>query len=109
MIKIFTVPVNGLTQEEKNKIHFLLMKSPVSLEEKKTVNALLMKRLETLQLQYKRIDEDYRRVADGHTGDFEYLCNVSSRRAELYKTIENFKNAILKNKKVIDDEEHQDH
>jgi hypothetical protein len=102
------IPIGSLTQEEKNVINSLIVGGSLSLEEIKSINSLLIERMKTLQTQFREVDEDYRRVADGHTGDFDYLCSVSSRRAELYQQIESLKKAILKNRKVIENEEKQD-
>ena len=107
--KSITVPVEALTEEEMKNVMSLVMTGSLTLEEIKSINSLLIKRMETLQTQFRQVDEDYKRVADGHTGDFDYLCNVSSRRAELYQQIESLKKAIVKNRKVIEDEENQDH
>lgn len=103
--KNIIIPVGVLTQEEKKIVNSLISKGSLSLEEIKSINSLLIKRMDTLQLQYKKVDEDYQKVADGHTGDFDYLCNVSTRRAELYHQIKRLKETILKNKEVIDNEE----
>ena len=107
--KKIIVPVESLTKEEMEKLNSLLTNShgPLALEEMVSINSLLITRIETLQTQFKKVDEDYRRVADGHAGDFDYLCSVSSRRAELYQQIESLKKAILRNRKVIEDEERQ--
>lgn len=107
-IKSITVPVEALTEEEIKNVMSLVMTGSLTLEEIKSVNSLLIKRMETLQTQFKRVDEDYKRVDDGHTGDFDYLCSVSRRRAELYQQIESLKKAFLKNMKVIEDEEKGD-
>ena len=105
--KSITVPVEALTKEEMEKLNSLLTNShgPLALEEMVSINSLLITRMETLQTQFREVDEDYKRVADGHTGDFDYLCSVSSRRAELYQQIESLRKAILKNRKVIENEE----
>jgi hypothetical protein len=106
--KSITVPVEALTEEEMKNVMSLVMTGSLTLEEIKSVNSLLSMRMETLQTHFREVDEDYKRVADGHAGDFDYLCSVSSRRAELYQKIESLKKAILKNRKVIEDEERND-
>jgi hypothetical protein len=109
--KSITIPANVFTGEEIRQICSIGGNGPISLEDIKAVNSVLEMRMETLQTQFREVDEDYKRVtkkfADGHAGDFDYLCSVSSRRAELHKQIESLKKAILKNKEVIDHEERQ--
>lgn len=101
------IPIAALTLEEKEYINSLISTGSLCLEEIRSVNSLLTGRMKSLQLQFKGVDEDYKRVADGHAGDFDYLCSISSRRAELYQQIESLKKAIMKNRKVIEDEERQ--
>ena len=107
--KNIIIPIGVLTKEEQKDILSIIKKGTLSIEEMKTINSTLTKKMEMFQAEYKRVDEEYQKVADGHTGDFDYLCSVSSRRAELYQQIESLKKAILKNRKVIEDEENQDH
>lgn len=107
MIRKFIIPANVFTREDMNKINSLIKNGPLAVEDMITINSLLEMRMEILQTKFKIFDEDYKRVADGHTGDFDYLCNISNRRAELYQQIEKLKKDILNNKEVIDHEERQ--
>lgn len=105
--KSITVPVETLTEEEMKNVMSLVMTGSLTLEEIKSINSLLTMRMETLKTQFREVDEDYMRIMAGRIEDFDYLCSVSSRRAELHKQIESLKKAILKNKEVIDHEERQ--
>jgi len=107
--KNIIIPIGVLTKEEQKDILSLLKKGSLSIEEMKTINSTLTKRMEMFQKEYKRVDEDYQKVADGHTGDFTYLCDVSNRRAVLYHKIKRLEEAIFRNRKVIENEENQDH
>ena len=91
------------------QITSLIKNGPLTIEEIKSVNSVLEMRLETLLTQFREVDEDYKRITASHIEDFDHLCNVSSRRAELHKQIESLKTAIVRNLEVIDDEENQDH
>ena len=108
-IKSITIPVNVFTKEEVTQITSLIKDGPLAVEEIKCVNSVLGLRLETLLTQFREVDEDYKRITASHIEDFDHLCSVSSRRAELHKQIESLKTAIVRNLEVIDDEENQDH
>ena len=107
--KSITVPVEALTEEEMKNVMSLVMTGSLTLEEIKSINSLLSMRMETLQTQFREVDENYKRITASHIEDFDYLCSVSSRRAELYQQIEKLKKAILNNKEVIIDEDNQDY
>lgn len=105
--KNIIIPIGVLTKEEQKSILSLIKKGSLSIEEMKTINSTLTKRMEMFQTEYKRLDEDYQKVADGHTGDFTYLCDVSNRRAVLYHKIKRLEEAIFRNREVIINEERQ--
>ena len=105
--KNIIIPIGVLTKEEQKDILSFIKKGSLSIEEMKTINSTLTRRMEMFQKEYKRVDEDYQKVADGHTRDFTHLCVVSNRRAVLYHKIKRLEEAIFRNREVIINEERQ--